>query len=109
MFDLIAMRRPVICSRTRSVMAYFPDESLKYFDAGDEADLARAIEELHSKPEQSDRLVRNASAQNEPYRWPHQRELYLGAIDRALKSGSRSRASKHGLGLPPLPNRATDS
>jgi glycosyltransferase involved in cell wall biosynthesis len=84
MFDLITMRRPVICSRTKSVMAYFPNGSLKYFDADDDADLARAIEELYQDPSMSDRLVRSAEAQNETYRWPHQRELYMDVIEHLL-------------------------
>lgn len=87
MFDLITMRRPVICSRTASVMAYFPNRSLKYFDADDDADLARAIEELYEQPEQAQGLVRSASMQNEPYRWPHQRELYLRVIENVLNRG----------------------
>jgi glycosyltransferase involved in cell wall biosynthesis len=84
MFDLITMRRPVICSRTKSVMAYFPNGSLKYFEAGDASDLARAIEELYADPEQSDRLVESASATNEAYRWPRQRETYRAVIDKLL-------------------------
>ena len=85
MFDLITMRRPVICSRTKSVMACFPDESLKYFDADDDADLARAIRELYEDPGQSRRLVERASAINEPYRWPHQRERYLAVVTALLE------------------------
>jgi len=84
MFDLITMRRPVICSRTKSVMASFPNGSLQYFDADDDADLARAIKELHDDSWQSHRLVENARATNEPYRWPHQRERYLGVIGALL-------------------------
>ena len=88
MFDLITMRRPAICSRTKSVIAYFPNDSLKYFDADDDADLARAIEELYENPHQSDDLVECATAQNEPYRWPYQREHYLAVIEELLGSGT---------------------
>lgn len=84
MFDLITMRRPVICSRTKSVMAYFPDGSLKYFDGDDDADLARAIDELYRDPDQSGRLVESASTTNEPYRWMHQREHYLATVNAML-------------------------
>lgn len=84
MFDLITMRRPVICSRTRSVMAYFPNGSLKYFDADDDADLARAIEQLYGDHDQSRYLVQSATAQNEPYRWPYQREHYLSVIENLI-------------------------
>jgi glycosyltransferase involved in cell wall biosynthesis len=84
MFDLITMRRPVICSRTRSVMAYFPNGSLKYFNAADGADLARAIEEVYRYPDQSSRLVQSASKTNEPYRWTHQRDYYLALVNTVL-------------------------
>jgi glycosyltransferase involved in cell wall biosynthesis len=87
MFDLITMRRPVICSRTKSVLAYFPNGSLKYFDADDDADLARAIEELYADPHHSDRLVQSATDTNEAYRWPRQREHYLQVIERVLADG----------------------
>jgi glycosyltransferase involved in cell wall biosynthesis len=82
MYDLIAMQRPVICSRTRSVLAYFDDECFEYFDSDDPGDLARAIRELHDDPERKRRMVEAAAAANEPYRWPRQRELYLGIVER---------------------------
>jgi glycosyltransferase involved in cell wall biosynthesis len=84
MFDLITMRRPVICSRTTSVMASFPDDCLHYFDADDDADLARAIEEVFAEPELGDRLVERAEEQNQSYRWLRQRERYLELIEHAL-------------------------
>jgi glycosyltransferase involved in cell wall biosynthesis len=84
MFDLITMRRPVICSRTTSVMASFPDDCFHYFDADDDADLARAIEEMFAQPQLGPRLVERAEEQNQAYRWSRQRERYLGLVDRAL-------------------------
>lgn len=86
MFDLIAMKRPVICSRTKSVMAHFPNGCLQYFDGGDDADLARAIHELYQRPELARQLVHNASVANEPYRWPHQRARYLAVVEGLLAS-----------------------
>lgn len=77
MFELITMRKAVLGSRTSSVMAYFPNGARKYFDAGDLAEEARAIVEIHDSPDQADRVVRSASAENERYRWPRQREAYL--------------------------------
>lgn len=84
MFDLISMRRPVICSRTESVMAYFPNGSFRYFEADDPADLARAIAELHDDPALAGHMIDSATAQNEPYRWPHQQERYLAIVDSLL-------------------------
>jgi glycosyltransferase involved in cell wall biosynthesis len=88
MYDLVAMRRPVITSRTRSVEAYFSNEAFLYFTADDPDDLARAIRVLHADPELGDRLVKRAEEEVEPYRWPHQRERYQGYVLSAA-SGSR--------------------
>lgn len=84
MYDLVAMRKPVIISRTRAVEAYFGDDCFLMFESGDERDLARAISELHADPELRDRLVRRATDVAEPYRWVHQRERYLENIRHVL-------------------------
>ena len=88
MYDLIAMQRPVITSRTRSVEAYFSDQALQYFDDDDPEDLARAIRAVHADPELGQRLVARANEEVEPYRWPHQREQYQRYVLSAA-SGSR--------------------
>ena len=88
MYDLVAMRRPVITSRTRSVEAYFSDDALLYFTADDPDDLARAIRRLHDDPALGDRLVERAEQEVEPYRWALQRERYKRYVLSAA-SGSR--------------------
>lgn len=80
MYDLIAMRRPVVTSWTRSVAAYFSDDALLFFESDDEHDLARAIRELHGDPERAERLVARAAEELEPYRWPRQRAAYQGYV-----------------------------
>ena len=95
MYDLIAMRKPVIISRTRAVEAYFGDECFSLFESGNERDLARAISELHGDPELREQLVRRATEVSEPYRWVHQRERYLDVVrsllqDAGPESGRRS-------------------
>jgi glycosyltransferase involved in cell wall biosynthesis len=85
MFDLIAMRRPAIISRTLSVERYFDEDSFAWFTADDPDDLARAIVRLYEDPELGDRLAEHAAEVNEPYRWDRQRELYLRAIGKLLR------------------------
>jgi glycosyltransferase involved in cell wall biosynthesis len=82
MFDFIAMRRPAIVSRTRSVEEYFDDSCFALFESGDEHQLAHAIRRLYEDPELGQRLVSRASEVNEPYRWPYQRKVYEGVIER---------------------------
>jgi glycosyltransferase involved in cell wall biosynthesis len=88
MYDLVAMRRPVITSRTRSVEAYFSNDAFLYFTADDPEDLARAIRRLHADPKLGERLVEQAGEEVEPYRWRRQREVYRGYVLSAA-SGSR--------------------
>ena len=59
MFEYIAMKRPVIISRTKAVEDFFgsDDSCLKYFDSGDEKDLARCIIELYKSPEKRKKMV----------------------------------------------------
>ena len=81
MFDLIAMRKPAIVARTRSVEAYFDESCLQLFESDDEHDLARAIREVHADPDLRERLVRRATEVCEPYRWVHQKGRYLAIVD----------------------------
>jgi glycosyltransferase involved in cell wall biosynthesis len=98
MFDFIAMRRPVIVSRTASVEAYFDESCFQLFDSGDDRDLATAIRELHANAGLGERLVRRAAEVNEPYRWPRQRELYLRVVERLRGAGSGA-PGERGRGL----------
>jgi len=81
MFDLVSLRKPVIISRTRAVEAYFGSECFQIFESGDEHDLADAIYAVYADPARRERLVRNATARNEPYRWAHQAERYVEIVE----------------------------
>jgi glycosyltransferase involved in cell wall biosynthesis len=85
MFDLVAMRRPAIVSRTRAVEAYFGDGCFSYFDSGDERGLADAIRALYRDPELRRRLVDRAAEVAAPYRWARQRDIYRRVIECAAR------------------------
>jgi glycosyltransferase involved in cell wall biosynthesis len=89
MFDLIALRKPVVISRTRAVEAYFDEGCFELFESGNEHDLARAIYDLHRDPERRRRLVERAAQVGEPYRWSHQAKRYVGVVDRLIESAGR--------------------
>jgi glycosyltransferase involved in cell wall biosynthesis len=80
MFEFISMRVPAAVSRLRSVDAYFDEDSFGWFEPGDERDLARVLRELHADPQRRRALAEHAASVAEPYRWPHQRDVYLNAI-----------------------------
>jgi glycosyltransferase involved in cell wall biosynthesis len=85
MFDYIAMRKPLVVSRTRSVLQAFGSSCFELFDSDDPEDLARAIRTLHADPERRQQLVRRAAEVAEPYRWAHQREVYRNVVERLLE------------------------
>jgi glycosyltransferase involved in cell wall biosynthesis len=100
MYDLVAMRRPVVISRTRAVEAYFGDTCFQLFESGDERDLARAIYELYADPDLGPRLVRRATEVGEPYRWVHQREHYVGVLAEQVRVLDVRRRRRLGIARP---------
>lgn len=86
MYDFIAMGKPVICSRTRSVEAYFDDACFQFFTADDEHDLARAIRQLYDRPELAKQMTVRAQEVSEPYRWQHQGRVYQETVTRLLQT-----------------------
>jgi glycosyltransferase involved in cell wall biosynthesis len=85
MYDFIAMRKPVITSWTESVAAYFSEECFAWFTSDDEHELAVAIRTLYGDRALREKLVSEATAQAEPYRWVNQRDLYLTVVRRLLR------------------------
>jgi glycosyltransferase involved in cell wall biosynthesis len=81
MFDFIGLRKPAIVSRTRSVEEYFDESCFRFFRAGDERDLARAIREVHADPGLREALANRAAVVANAYSWPLQRQRYLQIID----------------------------
>jgi glycosyltransferase involved in cell wall biosynthesis len=86
MYDFIAMGKPVICSGTRSVEAYFDEGCFQFFTADDENDLARAIRQLYNDPDLGERMVQRTAEISEPYCWEHQRRVYQAVATELLKA-----------------------
>jgi glycosyltransferase involved in cell wall biosynthesis len=82
MYDLIALRKPIVMSRTKAVEAYFDDDCFQLFESGNEHELARAIYELYAHPDIGRRIVAKAARVGEPYRWVHQAKVYLAIVER---------------------------
>lgn len=78
MFEYIAMKKPVIITRTRAVEEFFGNNNtcFSYFESGDEKDLAKCILELYQDPKTREKMVKNAYAKFESVRWEKMQELY---------------------------------
>jgi glycosyltransferase involved in cell wall biosynthesis len=83
MFEYLALQRPIVASRLASVAAYFPDDTIAYFEPDDEADLARCLREVFDNPQASAARVAAATALYETYRWSEEKRKYL-AVYRGL-------------------------
>jgi len=86
MFEFIAMKKPVIISRTKAVEDFFgsDDSCLKYFESGDDIELARSIIKLYNSPETRKKMVNNAFAKFESVRWEIVKEDYCNIYEELL-------------------------
>lgn len=78
MFELIAMKKPVVITRTDAVEGFFgsDDSFLKYFESGNERDLARCVAELYKDPQKRESMVKNCFEKFESVRWEIMQEDY---------------------------------
>ena len=86
MFEFIAMKTPVIISRTKAVQDFFgsDDSCLKYFESGDEEELARSIIELYHNPEKRKEMVNNAYTKFKSVHWEITKKNYCLIYEKLL-------------------------
>jgi len=87
MFEFVAMKRPVVISRTKAVEDFFgaDDSCFEYFEPSNEHDLARAIIELHKKPDRREQMVKNSYRKFESVSWDIVKENYCDIFDELCK------------------------
>ncbi len=81
LLEYVAMGKPVICSRTATIEAYFTDKMIRFVTPGDVSELACAIRELYEYPEKRSQLVTAADQFNREYNWEKQKNIYYQLID----------------------------
>jgi glycosyltransferase involved in cell wall biosynthesis len=89
MYEYMALRRPVIASRLRSVASYFPEDTILYFEPGDEADLARQVLYAFQNPDDLMHRIQRAAELYEVHRWQNEKERYLHVYDTLLRPACR--------------------
>jgi len=65
--------------------AYFHNNSVMFFEAGNEKDLARCILELYQNPAKRTSFVRSANKIYEKYRWSKMKKKYLKVYEDLTK------------------------
>lgn len=84
MFDFLAMDKPMIISRTRSVEETIPPDAAELFESDDPQGLADAVRRLHNDEQRRTALVARAHVVAQPLSWDRQRQRYLAVVDRLL-------------------------
>ncbi len=81
-FEFMALGVPVLVSRTKIDSYYFSQDAVRFFNPGDDRDLAEAMLELIRDKGLRQRLVRNSLRFVEQYNWYRRKEEYLALVDR---------------------------
>lgn len=81
MYDFIALKKPVIVSRLRTVEQNFDESCVMFFEPGNFSDLARCIQELHDHPARRAELAENAYRRYQDMKWSVTKNTYLRVIE----------------------------
>ena len=81
LLEYVALGKPVICSRTPTIEAYFDDAQVQFFSPGNTDDLAEKIRELAQHPCKLEELNKNAARFNLIYNWGSQKQIYHSLVD----------------------------
>lgn len=81
LLEYIALKKPVICSRTETIQAYFDDSMVQYCSPGNIDELADSIYFLYKDADRRAELSANADKFNREYNWESQKQTYFQLID----------------------------
>lgn len=84
LLEYVALKKPVICSKTETIEAYFDDSMVQYFSPGNIDELADSIYSLYKDVNRRVELVANAEKFNQEYNWTSQKQTYYLLIDNLI-------------------------
>lgn len=86
--EFMAEGVPVIVSRTKVDRFYFNDLVVRFFESGNENDLAKAMYDLMTNREQRESLVRRANEYVAQNNWDTRKQTYLNLVDALVSSAA---------------------
>lgn len=86
LLEYVELGIPVVASRTDSILFYFDDNMVRYFEPGDVSALARHVTDLYQHPQKRVDLVRNAKKFTNRFSWEKQKQIYYKLIDNSTKT-----------------------
>jgi len=85
-FEYLALGKPVITPRSPGITDYFDDDSLVFFELGDDVDLARKMEFVFNRPEKAVDITRRGQEIHQAHMWREERLTLLDLVTRLLNS-----------------------
>jgi len=85
-FEYLALGKPVITPNAPGITDYFDEESLVFFELGDDADLARKIEFVFNRPERAVEITKRGQEVHQAHMWREERMKLIGLMTRLLSS-----------------------
>lgn len=90
-FEFMALGTPIVVSNTKIDRYYFNDTVVKFFQDGDEQDLARCILLLMNDESLRAQMVENAAQFVKAYDWAVNKSTYLDVVDSLLGKSLHAR------------------
>jgi glycosyltransferase involved in cell wall biosynthesis len=85
-FEYLALGKPVITPRSPGITDYFDDDSLIFFELGDEVDLARKIEFVFNRPDKAVDITKRGQEVHQAHMWREERLKLIGLMTSLLSS-----------------------
>lgn len=80
LFEYVALGVPAVVARLETLAAHFSDDEMTFFEPGDAASLAEALEWVARHPEEAAEKVERAARRAESYSWQRNRDRYLEVL-----------------------------
>jgi glycosyltransferase involved in cell wall biosynthesis len=81
MLECVQLDIPVVSSRIESFLFYLDESMVRYFEPGDEADLAKQVIALHHAPGEMQLLAANAANFKAKYSWDREKKYHFDLVD----------------------------
>ena len=88
LFEYVALGIPVVSADLPTIRAYFSDDEVAYFRAGDASSLARTLVRTIQDPDAAKARAAAARVRYEAYRWPVNAARYTSVLQRAMRGRS---------------------
>ena len=94
LLEYAAIGVPAVTADLPTIRGHFSDEEVCFFEAGNAASLARALESVAADPAAAARRAEAARRRYESYRWEHSARTYTDLLDRLAQRRRRGLAAQ---------------